>query len=189
MKHLGTRRLETDRLILRPFVMKDVGAMFENWASDEQVTRYLMWPTHTDATVTEAVLRDWTSRYEEADFYQWAIVPKDGADRPVGSISVVMQDDRVGKGTVGYCIGRPWWHQGITTEALGAVIDFLIHQVGLQRVDAYHDPRNPHSGQVMQNCGMTCEGTLRRSDWNNQGICDACWYAILREEIGTVPQR
>jgi len=29
---------------------------------------------------------------------------------------------------------------------------------------------------------MTCEGTLRQADRNNQGICDACIYSILAEE-------
>ena len=83
---------------------------------------------------------------------------------------------------LGYCLGRTWWHRGITTEALKAVIGFLLTEVGLRRVDAYHDPRNPHSGAVMKKCGMQYEGTLRASVQNNQGICDACWYGILKDE-------
>ena len=35
---------------------------------------------------------------------------------------------------------------------------------------------------VMEKCGMKYEGTLRSSDRNNQGICDASWYAILKSE-------
>jgi len=31
-------------------------------------------------------------------------------------------------------------------------------------------------------CGMIYEGTMRQSDVNNQGICDAARYAILAEE-------
>ena len=47
---------------------------------------------------------------------------------------------------------------------------------------ARHDPRNPHSGGVMRKCGMQYEGTNRACDRNNQGICDAAQYAILRSE-------
>ena len=35
----------------------------------------------------------------------------------------------------------------------------------------------------MKKCGMKYEGTLRKSDWNNQGICDACYYSILKSEV------
>jgi ribosomal-protein-alanine N-acetyltransferase len=68
------------------------------------------------------------------------------------------------------------------SEALKAVMDFFFDEVGMRRIETRHDPRNPHSGGVMRKCGMTYEGTLRQSDWNNQGICDACWYGILAEE-------
>ncbi|HML49632.1 MAG TPA: GNAT family protein, partial [Clostridia bacterium] len=54
--------------------------------------------------------------------------------------------------------------------------------VGMNRIEARHDPRNPNSGLVMKACGMRYEGTARASDWNNQGICDACHYAILKAD-------
>ncbi len=68
------------------------------------------------------------------------------------------------------------------SEALKAVIDYFFKNVGANRIESRHDPHNPHSGMVMQKCGMKYEGTLRSSDKNNQGICDASWYAILRSE-------
>ena len=109
----------------------------------------------------------------------WAITVKEEGDDPIGSISVVKHDSEIGKMEIGYCIGRHWWHKGIMTEALGAVIDHLFHNVGAQRIEACHDPRNPNSGAVMRKCGMVFEGMLRRSGRNNQGICDVCWYASI----------
>jgi RimJ/RimL family protein N-acetyltransferase len=91
---------------------------------------------------------------------------------------------RKGAGHIGYCIGRNWWHQGYTSEALQALLDFFFDEVGVNRVETRHDSRNPHSGGVMRKCGMHCEGVLRQSDWNNQGICDAVWYGILASERG-----
>jgi ribosomal-protein-alanine N-acetyltransferase len=79
-------------------------------------------------------------------------------------------------------MGRAWWHQGIMSEALQAVMDFFFDKVGANRIESRHDPRNPHSGMVMKKCGMKYEGTMRSSDRNNQGICDASWYALLRSE-------
>ena len=182
MKHCGTKLLETERLILRQFSVDDAEAMFENWASDPEVTKFLTWPTHTSVEVSKAVLEDWAALYTKDDWYQWAIVLKDNGSEPIGSISVVHMNDAADVVHIGYCIGRNWWHKGITSEALKALIDFFFDEVGANRVEARHDPRNPHSGMVMKKCGMKYEGTLRSSDRNNQGICDAAWYAILKSE-------
>ena len=182
MKHCGTKQIETNRLILRRFKSDDYIAMYENWASDPEVAKFLTWPTHTSMEVSKMVLDDWVNSYEKEDYYQWAIVPKDNNDTPIGSISIVEMKEKIGLVHVGYCIGRNWWHQGITSEAMAALIDFCFEELEVNRVEARHDPNNPNSGAVMKKCGMIYEGTLRKCDYNNQGICDACYYGILRSE-------
>ena len=156
--------------------------MFRNWASDPEVTKYLTWPAHANVDVTRAVLKDWTATYASQNYYQWAIVLKKNGECPIGSISAVDLNDDLAIVHIGYCLGQRWWRRGIMSEALKAVIDFFFYEVGANRIESRHDPRNPHSGMVMQKCGMKYEGTLRCSDRNNQGICDACWYAILKSE-------
>ena len=182
MKHCGTRQLETDRLILRRFVNEDAAAMYKNWASDDAVTKFLMWPTHSSEEISQGVTKDWVNSYSNEKYYQWAIVLKENGDEPIGSISVVDMKENISAVHIGYCIGRTWWNKGITSEALSAVMAFLFDEVDVNRIEARHDPRNPNSGKVMQNCGMKYEGTLRSADWNNQGICDACYYALLKSE-------
>ena len=127
------------------------------------------------------VLQDWTGSYGQENYYQWAIVLKK-LGQPIGSIAAVKVDDQAQWVEVGYCIGKNWWHQGIMSEALRRVIGFFFSEVGVGRIQARHDSRNVNSGAVMRKCGMKNEGTLRRADWNNQGICDAVMYSILREE-------
>jgi ribosomal-protein-alanine N-acetyltransferase len=62
VKHLGTQPLQTERLLLRPFTPADAPAMYANWASDPEVTKYLTWPTHTCVDVSRMVLADWVPR-------------------------------------------------------------------------------------------------------------------------------
>ena len=181
LTHKGTQTIETPRLILRRAVREDAVPMFRNWASDPEVTKFLTWPTYEKVDTAYQILDLWVSEYAKPDFYQWMIVPKELGE-PIGSISVVRQNDRVEEAEIGYCIGRQWWHRGIVTEALSAVIEYLFTEVGMNRVAARHDPNNPHSGGVMKKCGMTYEGTTRAADRNNQGICDAAHYAILRSD-------
>jgi ribosomal-protein-alanine N-acetyltransferase len=183
MKHLGTCTLNTNRLILRRFREDDAQMMFDNWAHDPEVTRYLTWPPHDSAETSKYVLSDWISRYAELDFYVWAITSKQDGDMPIGSISVVHKSDGIEMVHIGYCIGRAWWGNGITSEALDALIRFFFNEVRINRIEARHDPRNPNSGKVMRKCGMKYEGTMRESDRNNQGVCDAAMYAILAKDF------
>ena len=127
------------------------------------------------------MLRDWIGRYKEPVFYQWAIVLKE-TDEPIGSISVVDIDEKLDIVHVGYCIGSKWWHQGITSEAFAVLIPYFFNEVGANRIEAQHDPNNPHSGDVMKKCGLKYEGTLRQADYSNKGIVDAAMYSILRSE-------
>ena len=181
MKHQGTVPLTTARLILRPFTPEDVPAAFRNWCSDPVVTKYLRWPAHPNEDVTRMVLTDWINSYQQPDFYQWAIQPKDEGE-VVGAITVVEHDDRTAKIHIGYCIGRPWQRKGYMSEALSALVEFFFTQVGAGRIESLHDPNNPASGKVMLNCGLLPEALLRKADWNNQGIVDACMHALLRED-------
>ena len=182
MEHIGTKVLETERLILRPFTMEDAQPMFRNWASDPEVTKYLTWPAHGSPAITEMILREWVSGYQRPDQYKWAIVPKDGNGEPIGSIDTVRLEDSVEAAEIGYCMGRAWWGRGLMTESMKAVVDYLIGEVGMNKVFARHDPRNVGSGRVMEKAGMTWEGTLRQCDRNNMGICDAVHYSILKTE-------
>ena len=181
MQHLGTKRIETERLILRPFVKEDASAMYRNWASDPEVTKFLSWPPYKSVDTAHEILGIWVPQYEDPAFYQWAIELKELGE-VIGSISVVNHDDRVDMAEIGFCIGKTWWGRGIMTEAMKAVMDYLFDEVGVQRIEAGHDPENPASGAVQRKCGLKYEGTFRRRIRSNRGITDVAWYGILREE-------
>ncbi len=182
MEHLVTRRLDTPRLILRPFRPGDGEAMFRNWASDPLVTRYLTWPPHENAEVSERLCALWAQGAETPSFYQWAIELRE-LGQVIGSLSVVRIDEATESAELGYCIGKAWWGRGLMTEAVRAVIAYLLTDCGFRRVCARHDAENPASGRVMQKAGMVREGTLRASGRNNRGIVDMVCYSILPNEL------
>lgn len=185
MDHKGTRSLETDRLLLRAFTPEDGDAMFRNWAHDAEVTRYLTWQPHADASVSRQIAEAWARGTANQDFYQWAIVPKELGE-PIGSISVVHINEQYETAELGYCIGKTWWGQGLTAEALRAVVEYLIREVHFRKVSARHDVHNPNSGKVMRKAGMKQEGVIRHSGSNNSdSSCDLALYSILAEELDT----
>ena len=87
MNHIGTREIATERLTLRRFEIEDAENMFYNWANDPEVTKYLTWPAHESVDTTETILKEWISKYDEKDFYQWAIELND-LEQPIGTIHI-----------------------------------------------------------------------------------------------------
>ena len=181
MNHLGTVELETDRLTLRRFVADDAESVFNNWASDNEVTKYLTWQTHKNPNVSRVYVDFCVKGYGNSSFYQWGIELKDTREL-IGNISVVKVIDEIDSLELGWVLGRKYWGNGYTAEAALIVIDFLFDAVGANRVCAGHDVNNPNSGRVMLKAGMKYEGILRQSGRNNQGIVDMAYYSIIKSE-------
>ena len=181
MEHKGTKRLETERLILRSFTPEDGPAMYKNWCGDPEVTKFLTWPTHASSEVSSSLAAYWAEDAKNPERYQWAIVPKDFGE-PIGSLAVVRGRDDIAQCELGYCIGKAWWGRVIMTEAVKEVIRYLFQEVGMNRIEAAHDVHNPASGKVMQKAGMTFEGVHRQASKNNTGVCDIAIYAILAKD-------
>ncbi len=180
MKHLGTVCLETERLILRPFRESDAEDMFNNWACNDNVTRYLTWPTHQSIEITKKLVDLWVSEKEELTNYMWCIEWKEN-HQAIGSISVVHIKEEIYAAEIGYCIGEAYWNMGITSEAMKAVIKFLFEEVKCNRISAEHDISNPNSGKVMMKAGLKYEGTLLEAGRNNSGVCDMAVYGITKK--------
>ena len=181
MQKLGTRTLETERLILRRFSPRDAEDMYRNWASDPEVTRFLTWPCHTSPEGTRALLEQWAEKYADGTYFNWAIEYR-RSRQAIGSIAVGKLNEEIDSAELGYCIGREYWGQGIMPEALTAVMHFLFEDAGFNRISACHDVNNPRSGRVMEKAGMRYEGTLRQAEKNNRGVCDIVVRAALRSE-------
>ncbi len=68
--------LETERLLLRKMRLDDARAMFA-YASDPEVTRYVLFETHRSIEDSRAFLRYAEEGYERGDFGGWGLVLKD----------------------------------------------------------------------------------------------------------------
>ncbi len=182
LDHIGTQTIKTLRLTLRPFTPDDAEAMFHNWANDEDVCRYLTWQPHATVEVTKQLLTLWCAEYEQPNKYNW-LIEYDGT--PIGNISAVLVSDKHEYACIGYCIGKPWWGLGLTTEAAKAVIGYLFDKVGVNRIEISHVTSNPASGKVAQKCGLSYEGTKRGFFRSKTGeFFDIAFYSILKNEWG-----
>lgn len=183
MNDIGTVRLETDRLILRRLELSDANDMYNNWCSDDEVTRYLPWETHKDINVTYDVLNMWLDDYDNSHVYRWIVILKEN-NMPVGTVDVVNKDISNKVFELGHCYSRSVWGKGIATEVFNRVISFLFDEVGVEVITAKHNENNIASGKVMVKANMTYDGTLRSRviDKVTKERVGVVSYSITKEE-------
>ncbi|MCM1214460.1 MAG: GNAT family N-acetyltransferase [Lachnospiraceae bacterium] len=178
--HKGTQTIYTERLVLRKFTVDDAQAMYENWARDERVTRYLTWCPHETSEVTRQLLEVWCADYDKPNNYNWVM---GYSGTPIGNISVVHLNEKSEWAELGYCMGFAYWNKGLMSEAVKAVIDFLFAEVGINRVGISHAVENPASGRIAQKCGLTYEGTKREYIRASGGkFLDISDHGIIRSD-------
>ena len=182
LTHKGTLILKTPRLILRRFKTDDAQMMYDNWATDEKVTRFLAWEVHESVEKTKEILTQWVDEYDSLEYYHWAI---EYENMPVGGINLHAISNKSWRGDLGYNIGSKWWNLGLMTEAARAVVDFAFGEIGMNKVCAWHDTENIGSGRVMQKIGMIREGHFFKHSRRKDGSWgDSDCYSILRENWG-----
>ena len=77
MNNLGTKRLITERLILRKFTDNDAKDMFTNWSSDSEVAKFLSWKEHYNIKVTHDYIASLNKQYKSPETYICAIELKE----------------------------------------------------------------------------------------------------------------
>ena len=184
MNHIGTRRIETERLILRKFSIEDAPDVYSNWLSDPAVAMYMQWDAHADVEQTkEYVVRFYIEGYEKLDFYRWAITRKED-NGVIGSVGFHILSDFDSVADVSYALSKTFWNKGIMSEALTAVVAYAFHEVGVNRLEAFHAVSNAGSGKVLQKAGMKPEGHARQKYRDKQkGFMDCDLYAVLRDDF------
>ena len=183
MKQLGTLKLETKRLILRRFTIEDAEAMYNNWATDKNTTKFLSWEPHKSVDETKKIIEMWLAQYEEGA-YNWVVELKSTGEI-IGNISGVHVREKHGNIELGYGYGSKFWGNGYASEALRRAIEFLLKDCEFNLVEARHIAGNPASGRVMQKAGMKYEATLRQRRINGETgqIDDLLHYSITKDEI------
>jgi [ribosomal protein S5]-alanine N-acetyltransferase len=151
-------QIETERLVLRKPHLGDARAIFEGWAQDQEVTRYLTWSPHQQIEETQEFVQHCLSAWEQATRFPYMITLKENG-QVIGMIDPRIEGPKVG---IGCGAARAYWGKGYVPEATRAIIDWAFQQPSIYRVYATTDVENIASRRVLEKVGMQCEGTLRK---------------------------
>jgi len=149
---------ETTRLYLRPPTVEDAAAIFQQYAQDAEVTKYMTWRPHDTVQTTREFLERCLTGWENETAFPWAITRKDG-QQIMGMIEL---RPKVFKAEIGYVLARAYWGRGLMAEAAQTVVEWALAQPNIYRVWAVCDVDNPASARVLEKIGMQREGLLRR---------------------------
>ena len=177
MKKIGTKTLETDRLVLRKFHIDDAEEVFANYGNDDEVTKYLRWPTYQNSEAVRSYLSSIIASYDDLNSYDWAI-ELNATGEVIGNISVVEMQANRNQVEVGYVLSRKYWGQGLMSEALKKVINFFIDEVKVNKVVVECDTRNTKSIRDAEKADMSFVKTIENGGKNNQGICDIIQFVV-----------
>lgn len=172
-------RIAGPRLVLRPPVLDDAGALFQRVARDPEVTKYLLWAPHRDVAATRRVIAEKLNASDEER--TWAVELRNSGE-VVGLASCRRPVPHSVE--VGYCLGRRWWGKGLMAEVLEMLLAALAGDRAVYRVWATCHVDNARSGRLLERAGFRLEGRLARHTlYPNLGLepQDSLLYAkILR---------
>jgi len=149
MKNHNTPTIETERLILRKFTENDIEALFAIY-KDEEVNTFLPWFPLKSLEEAEMFFKDkYIEAYKQSKGYKYAICLKTD-NIPIGYVNVSIEENH----DLGYGLRKEFWHKGIVTEASRAIVK-QVEKDGFLYITATHDIKNPRSGEVMKQLGMS----------------------------------
>jgi ribosomal-protein-alanine N-acetyltransferase len=150
--------ISTGRLILRKPRLEDAESIFRNYASDSEVTRFLVWRPHSQLDQTREFISACIRSWQEEERFPFVICQA-GSVEAIGMIELRLEEF---KADIGYVLARNYWGRGYMTEALRALIAWCFEQPWIYRVWAVCDTENLASARVMEKAGLQREGRLRR---------------------------
>ena len=171
---------ETERLFIRKLLPRDASDMF-SYASRPETSKYLLWDPHPSNAYTVDLISFLQKEYTTGRYSDFAIILK-SENRMIGTVGFTSYDEKNATAEVGYVINPDYWHRGIGTEALEAILSIAFSELNVQRVETKYMPENVYSRKVMEKCGMTYEGTARRKLLIKGNYRDIAYCSVLREE-------
>ncbi|OBR68902.1 GCN5 family acetyltransferase [Paenibacillus oryzae] len=176
-------QLETKRLVIREFTAVDAKAVHQ-YASDERVTRYMIWGPNSEEETFDFVQRTVDMQRQHPRLgYELAVELKENG-KLIGGCAIHQSNHQ--QGEIGYCYSPRYWQQGYASEAASALLAFGFDDLGLYRIFATCRPENIGSAKVMQHIGMSYEGHLRGHIWHKGGFLDSYLYSILEPEYRAI---
>lgn len=174
--------LTSEHFVLKKIEELHLDEVFEIYNNDKVFEYCGIIPKHNKDTVKN-MIGHFARDYNKKSRVKWGIFSIAEPNRLLGIIEAVDFNQKVNVVTIGYFLVEANWGQGIATEAVKILLDFLFMDVNVNRIQAEVMPQNETSKKVLLKNGFIKEGALRQATlWAGKGIIDIEIYSILKED-------
>jgi [ribosomal protein S5]-alanine N-acetyltransferase len=184
---ISTPVLETRRLILRPLSVADAPAIqrhFNNWNIIRNLASVVPWPYPDDGAET-FIRQQFEKVAAGEEIYLWVLVLRQGNGEAIGNIRFHSQPDGP-KGSRGFWLAEPYWNQGLMTEAIAVVNDFVFETLGLESFHVCNAASNAASRRVKQKTGAEFVGHIELAHHDGQSKSEK-WKVTRESWLGRHP--
>lgn len=175
-------RIETARLILRPWQMEDAEDLYE-YAKNPEVGPNAGWKPHDSIEESREIIKMFTA--PEKPGVLFAIEEKENG-KVIGSLGIEEDGRRPqveGAFSLGYVLSQAFWGRGLMTEVVSAAIDYAFQNCHAKLFSVTHYPFNKRSRRVIEKSGFYYEGLLRQASRRYDGtVLDLCCYSMTAAE-------
>lgn len=177
MNSIGTKVLESERLILRRFRESDAKELYEGYINQEE---FLYYANKEKKTLEEEIdsLKGIDDKYNNLDYYNWLITLKDN-NKIIGGINLNV-DNYNESLEFNYAIDNRYTCNGYMTEALNLIKDFCLNEIKVNRLYGGCEINNISSKRVMEKCDFKYEGILRKHLKLRDGYHDMYVFSFIR---------
>ena len=173
--------LQTNRLILRDFVLSDFDAVQE-YAADPLVTRFTAFGPNTAEETRDFLARSIAaSSLIPRQNYTFAVIEQDSG-RLIGGCGLEQCDGTGQHYVFGYCFNRRWWRRGFGKEAAGSLVQFGFERLHAHRLWAHVFAGNAASVRILEGLAFRREGLALQSLYLRNSWHDILTFAQLRSE-------
>ncbi|KAF2466770.1 GCN5-related N-acetyltransferas-like protein [Lindgomyces ingoldianus] len=172
----------TPRLIIRPLHPQDAPSM-QLHASPASIAKYMTLAFPHPYTLDDA--RNWISRNTTHPLNSFTICLRTAPTIAIGGISLKPGEDvETHIAEVAFWVGEPYWGQGITTEALKAVTEWVFRERGerYRRLWARVCSGNWGSMRCFEKCGYRLEGVLKGHVEKHGEVRDVHIYGLTKRD-------
>ncbi|MAC79338.1 MAG: alanine acetyltransferase [Rhodobacteraceae bacterium] len=170
---------DTARCHLRRVSEADAQGIFESYATDADVTRYLGWTPHASVARTADFLRSAAAEWDSGTGFPLVAFHRGHRADPIGMFHPHPIGHRVNYGNV---LRASAWGNGIASEIMTWLVDHALAHPAIFRAEAFCDVENPASARVMEKAGMTREGILRRY-FRHPNVSDAPRDCVIYSKV------
>ena len=185
MNFIGSKVLETKRLILRPTIEKDLKKIWEILCIPEVNELYLTCKLNFDWDKESTWQLKKLERANDGDVFQWTIVKKD-TNECIGQISVQEKGEIKSVRDIGWFIAPNEQRKGYAFEAAKKVLDYMFNEVEIDAIETGAAIDNYASWRLMQKLGFSKRGDVTHIEHYTFGGDKECYsYGVTSYEYKT----